>query len=130
MEPICLTNYTELQHRIMQLKSLRVEQEEEIKRNIKEIYYSLNPSVLVKNMLREFVGDEARHSVAKSGINAVADFLIGKLFGRGNSIKGYLSSLLIGKISNFILNNYSDALYAGISKIRNRVDDYFHKNHF
>ena len=126
MDTYYITDYDQLKQRIMHLKWQRIDQKEKIIRNVKTLYHSFYPSVLIKNTLRKLLsGSEVRPDIAKAGINTLTDFLIGKIFGRGRSIKGYISSLLIGKIANYTVNNWSDSIYTGIGKIRNYMSDHF-----
>ena len=50
MNPKFITNDTELQHRIMQLSYTKEEQELIIKRNVREISYSLHPAMMLKGL--------------------------------------------------------------------------------
>lgn len=119
MNPSAITieNDTDLHHRIMKLNYLKEEQELVIKRNVRELIYSIHPSMLFKNMLNKFTGDsKAGESVKSIGLNLGKDFLISKLFGKG-SLKGFISSLLVRKATDYVMTNHSDLITNGISKV-------------
>jgi len=115
---IIITNDTELHQRIMKLNYLKEEQELVIKRNVQEVVYSMHPSVIFKNIVSKFSEDKESTSDLKSiGLNLGKDFLISKLFGKGGSIKGFISSLLIRKATDYVINNHSDLIASGIQKL-------------
>lgn len=118
MENIKITNHTQLQLQIMHLKSKKLSQEIELKHSVKEFVYSISPLSIVKDSLHSLVQDrEVRFDMAKVGLNIGANFLIDKVVGRNRSIKGFLSSLLIEKISATFINSNSTAIVSGISKL-------------
>jgi len=95
---IAITNDTELHHRIMQLKALSFEQEQAISHNVREVVYSMHPAVLVKKVIKDFSDDgEAGGSLASAAVNLGKDFMIAKLFGRNDTLKGFLTSMLVKK---------------------------------
>jgi len=116
---IIIQNDTDLHHRIMQLNNLKEEQELVIKRNVRELMYSLHPSMLVKNLISKFSGDQESTSDLKSiGLNLGKDFVISKIFGRGGSLKGFISSLLVRKAADYVMTNHSDKIAAGVNKVQ------------
>lgn len=120
--PIVIQNDTDLHHRIMKLNYLKEEQELVIKRNVSELVYSMHPSMLFKNLLNKFSGNpETRGDLKSIGLNLGKDFFISRLFGKGGSIKGFISSLLIRKATDYVMNNHADTISNGISKVQNFV---------
>ena len=118
MEKIKITNHTQLQLRIMHLRSEKISQEIELKHTIKEFIYSISPLAIVKDSLHSLVQDkEVRFDMAKVGLNLGANFLIEKVVGRSKSFKGFLSSILIEKISSSFINSNASSIISGISKI-------------
>jgi len=76
-QTITIQNDTDLHHRIMKLNNLKEEQELVIKRNVRELVYSMHPSMMFKNLLNKFTGDHETQSDLKSiGLNVGKDFLI------------------------------------------------------
>ena len=118
MENFKITNHSELQFRIMQLKSEKVSQEIEFKSKLKEFAYTISPISIVKNSIRDLVSDrEVRFDIAKVGLNVGADFLIDKIVGRGRSIKGFLTSILVEKVSSSLINSNTSSIVSVISKL-------------
>jgi len=119
MSQISIQNDTDLHHRIMQLNNLREEQELVIKRNVRELVYSLHPSMMLKNLVHKISGDSETKSDLKSvGLNLGKDFLISKVFGRGGSIRGFISSLLVRKATDYVMTNHPDLISNGITKVQ------------
>lgn len=115
---ITITNDTELHHRIMKLNYLKEEQELVIKRNVREVVYSFHPSVIFKNIVGKFSEDkESANDLKSIGLNLGKDFLIAKLFGKGGSIKGFITTLLVRKATDYVINNHSDLIASGIQKL-------------
>lgn len=118
MENIKITNHAQLQLHIMHLKSKKLSQEIELKHSVKEFVYSISPLSIVKDSLHSLVQDkEVRMDLTKVGLNIGANFLIDKVVGRNRSIKGFLSSILIEKISTSFINSNASSIISGISKI-------------
>ncbi|MEO6426981.1 MAG: hypothetical protein ABIP40_16305 [Bacteroidia bacterium] len=125
MDRSMITNDTELHHHIMKLNNLKEEQELVIKRNVSELVYSLHPSVLIKNLVNKFSENPEEGNNLKSiGLNLGKDFLISKLFGKGGTLKGFISSLIVRKITDYVINNHSDLIANGIGKLENMFKDF------
>lgn len=121
---ITITNDTELHHRIMKLNNLKEEQELVIKRNVREVVYSMHPSMILKNIVNKLSDDkEGANDLRSIGLNLGKDFLLAKLFGKGVSLKSFISSLLIRKATDYVINNHSDLITSGISKLENYFKD-------
>jgi hypothetical protein len=113
-----ISNHIELKQRIMQLNFDKYEQEERIKYNLKEIYYSVSLASIAKNTLHELLKDkQVQRDVTKIGLNLGTDYLIGKVLGRNKSVKAYLSSLVLEKISSSFIKNNVSGIISGISKL-------------
>ncbi|MBA2612066.1 MAG: hypothetical protein H0U95_08850 [Bacteroidetes bacterium] len=115
-----ITNDTELHHRIMKLNNLKEEQEQVIKRNVREVVYSMHPSMIFKNIVNKFSEDkEATNDLKSVGLNLGKDFLLAKLFGKGVSIKSFITSLVVRKATDYVIKNHSDLIMTGIHKLEN-----------
>jgi hypothetical protein len=115
-----ITNHTQLMYTIMQVNAARAEQEDEIKHQVKEIYYSLQPATLIKNAVENVLhSPETRKSLTQMGLAMGTDFLISKFFKRGTSLKGFFSAMAVEKIADYALNSKSDFIQSGIGKIGN-----------
>jgi hypothetical protein len=102
----------------MQVNAARAEQEDEIKHHMKELYYSLQPAVLIKKAVGNILhAPETPKNIAQAGIALGTEFLISKVFKRGASVKGFLSSLIVNKIADYAINSKSDFISNGIEKI-------------
>jgi len=115
-----IQNDTDLHHRIMKLNNLKEEQELVIKRNVSELVYSMHPAMLFKSLMSKFTGNpEVKSDLKSIGLNLGKDFLISKLFGKGGSLKGFISSLLVRKATDYVMTNHADTISKGISKVEN-----------
>src|ERR1700752_838262 len=115
MNPEFITNDLELHQRIMKLNYLKEEQEIAIKRNVRELGYSLHPAMILKNIAGKFTEDTETNSTLKSiGINLGKDFLLSKLFGKGQSLKGFLTSVVIRKVTDYLINKNPELITNGI----------------
>lgn len=118
MENKDITNHSELLIRIMELKAQKLSQEIELKNSIADFVYELNPVALVKNSLHQLAKDkEVRFDLAKVGLNVGANFIIDKVLGRNRSIKGFLSSMLLEKVSATFIDKNSSGIIAGLGKL-------------
>jgi hypothetical protein len=123
MNYVDITNDTELHHRIMKLNYLKAEQELAIKRNVKELVYSAHPSVLLKNIVNKISDNKESTDDLKSiGLNLGKDFLLMKLFGNGG-VKGFISSMLMRKATDYVIKNHSDLLSSGINKVQSFISN-------
>lgn len=121
---ITIQTDTDLHHRIMKLSNLKEEQELVIKRNVRELMYSMHPAMIVRNVISKFTGDsESRTDLKSAGLNLGKDFLISKIFGRSGSLKGFISSLLVKKATDYVINNHSDTIVNGITKVQGYFKD-------
>jgi len=119
---VIIQNDTDLHHRIMKLNYLKEEQELVIKRNVKELVYSIHPSMLFKNILNKFTGNqETKEDIKSIGINLGKDFLISKLFGKSGSVKGFITSLLVTKATDYFMKKHPDLISNGIHKVENYI---------
>jgi hypothetical protein len=123
-----IKNHTELRFKIMQLNSLRAQQEIELKKGITELYQSMHPLSLLRNTLSEFASDkQVQFDAAKIGLNLGSDFLIGKILGSNTSIKKYLSSLVLQKAADYVLNNHPEKIAWGVEKITHLFNSFSKK---
>lgn len=123
MENNEITNHVELHRRIMTLNYLKEEQEMEIKRNLREVAYSIHPSMIFKNVMNRLLDNHDGKGDLKSvGVSIGKDYLISKLFGRGNSIKGFLTSLVVKKATDYVINNNPELISKGFDKVMDYLE--------
>jgi hypothetical protein len=119
---LTITNDTELHARIMHLHALGAEQEIAIKRNVQEIVYSMHPSVMIKNAIKKITEPhEMQSDLKNAGIALGGDFLISKLFGKGITLKGFISQFLMKKAMDYVMHNHSDTIKKGLGKLGNFI---------
>jgi hypothetical protein len=118
MENSGISTYTELKLRIIHLKSEKAKQEEELKQSFKAFANSINPVSIVKESIHELARDkEVQVDLTKIVLNIGTNLIINKILGRDHSIKDFLSSLLIEKISGFLENKNVSQIVTGISNL-------------
>lgn len=119
-----ITNYIELKSRIMKLNYLREEQEQAIKRNVRELAYSLHPVSLIKNLVGKITdgSHETGLDLKSIGLNIGKEFLMMKLFGKSRGIKSFLSYILMKKASDYLVN-HPDIITSGLTKIKNYIKE-------
>lgn len=119
MKGATVPDYVGLRHQIMQLNAKKEEQEELIKHQVKELYYSIHPATILQNAITEVSENTKMHNnIAKVGLTAVTDYIIGKIFRRNSSIRGYFSSIAVEKITEFVLSKHPNLISKGWHKIR------------
>jgi len=124
MENRKILSYMDLELQILLLKMDKTRQEEKLKLNVKEFINALSPASIVKNSLHELAGDkEVQVDLLKVSLNTGANFLIDKVLGKNKSIKGFLSSLLVEKVSSSLINNNASKIVSKIGQLLNRNCD-------
>jgi hypothetical protein len=112
-----LVNYGDLKLRIEKVKEVKEIQEIELKESIHKLAHALSPVRVAKSALNEFVNDkEVQFDLVKGGLNMGADFIIEKLFHKQNSIKGYLSSVIVEKFSASFIQKNAPQIIIGITE--------------
>lgn len=118
-----IQNSTDLKRRIMKLNYLKEEQEMAVKRNIRELIYSVHPSMVFRNLFNKVTDDPGvKQGIATAGIGFGKDFLISRLLGRAG-IKGYISALVLRKATDYLMNNHSERISEGFHKLKDLVKD-------
>jgi hypothetical protein len=118
MENKEISNYSELVLHIMHLKQEKFRQEEEIKYNIRELIFLLNPIYMFKQGLRGLASDsEAKFDLAKVGLDMGISILVNGLLRNRYGIKGMIGKLILEKFSSTVIGNNLSKIVTGI---RNR----------
>jgi hypothetical protein len=118
MGNIEITTHSELLLHIMQLKFEKQNQEIKIKNSAKELIKSISPVTMIKDSLHELSHDKGvRFDIAKVGLNLGTNFLLEKVVGRNRSIKGFLSSIILEKISGAFINKNASSIISTITKL-------------
>ena len=118
MENAEIRDHKELTLRIIRLKAEKHRQEEELRQEVRELVKSFDHVSILKTYLHELAVDkEVQFDLARVGINMGAGFLINKVLGRNGSIKGFLSSILLEKLSSLLTGSTLSGIVSGISRM-------------
>lgn len=113
-----ITNHVELKYRIMQLHAKKAEQEEMLKRDVKELAYMIHPASVLKNSLTGLTHDiELKQDLGELGLEAGTNYLIGKLFRKNTSLKGYVTSFVMQRVASALIRKNPQAIFKGIGKL-------------
>ncbi|HXU28249.1 MAG TPA: hypothetical protein VN698_13540 [Bacteroidia bacterium] len=120
-----IATYEELNLRINQLTVVKNAQEIELKNNLNRVYQKFQ----LKNILKETVKDlaydaEFRGDGIKAAGNMATDFVVGRLFNKNNSIKGFITTLLVEKLVTPLIKNNKEKI---ISFVTDLITKYGHK---
>lgn len=100
-----IRNHTQLRLHIMHLKARREELEDLMRHEVKEMYYSVHPLVLLRNAM---LGDrENGQGIKRTGLKLVGGFLINRLFNKGGSLRGFVSAALIERAFAGLVDKYT-----------------------
>ncbi|MDP1842698.1 MAG: hypothetical protein Q8K64_04695 [Sediminibacterium sp.] len=100
-----ISNHGFLCARIVYLRSRAKSQEMELKESLKDLMVSSNPVTLAKNFVVGVLAEKTiQHDLKNVGFTAAADFLIGNLFGKYSSVKRYIVSSILEKVSAVLIN--------------------------
>ena len=101
MEATVISCDQDLMDRIAELKAIKAEQEARISAQFQDLKDSLNIGTIIKESVSHIAADkETRKDLLKIGTSLGANFIIEKVMGSNNSIKGFLGSMLAEKVSN------------------------------
>lgn len=106
-----ITSHAELRQRIAKLEALKEQQEEVLKKNLTEVYKSLQPAELLKNAVTK---DAA--ALAGGGMN----FILKKVL-RNSSLVGMIASLIAGEVMGAMSNKYQDKIQGFVGKAMDKV---------
>jgi len=100
-----ITNYIELKQSIQELQVAKLNQEDLIKQNGRELIDILNPVNVIKKTINGLAHDtEVRQDALSAALNIGADFIIGKIFRSNKSVKGHILTEFLGKLSGSFLS--------------------------
>ncbi len=113
-----ISNHTQLMYAIMQVNASRVQQEDDLKHKIKEIYYSLQPAELLRSAFsRKNNAPKIQKDIKQSALSLGANFLISKLLRSGGSVQGYLLSLAMEKVADYAMSGKSEFIKNGVEQV-------------
>lgn len=106
-----ISSYAALKLRVTYLETLKEAQEEELKKDFKNVLVSLQPANLVKSAIHNITHDDELKSDAGSlGMNLGLDFLVGKIFNKSGSIGSYIKATIAEQVIAMIMNKYGDKI--------------------
>ncbi len=117
LQPI--TNHAQLVLRISELRAIKQIQEEELKFKFKRI-------TNIFNLLSYFKSETFENNplgLMKSGANLVLNLIVEQIFGKSRSLKGFLSSVMVERIINFIIENNFMNIISGISHLFHKTEE-------
>ena len=104
METTAKSWHSTLISRIEELKLLKAQQEAKISRQFTDLKDSLKIGAIIKESVRHIAADsDTRKDIVKIATTTGTNFLIEKVLGSNNSIKGFLGSILAEKVSNTVI---------------------------
>ena len=116
-----ITNYTDLEVKILQLRQEKELQENEVKYSFHQFVHTLNPVTILKDSLHNLTKDKtAQMDLAAVGLNLGTNFIIEKTLGKYSSIKGFIGSMLLENFSVPFINNNSSQIISLIGNLFNK----------
>lgn len=107
MEATVISCEQDLIIRIAELRALKAQQEATISEQFKDLKDSLNFATIIKESVAQIVADkDTRKDLLTIGTTMGTNFIIEKVLGSNNSIKGFLGSLLAEKVTNSFIGNF------------------------
>lgn len=101
METKVITCDQDLMDRIAELKIIKAEQEAKISEQFIDLKSSINIGSIIKESVAHIASDkDTKNHLLRIGTTMGTNFLIEKVLGSNNSIKGFLGSMLAEKVSN------------------------------
>lgn len=120
MEKVIIVNHSQLIQRLAELRMYKDIRENELKVSFTEMASTLNLTTIFK----EAKNINRPMELAKSGINMLVDLIIDLVLGKHRSVKGYLSAVMLEKISAMLVDNNLINIIYGINSIFKRKSQY------
>ena len=120
-----INTYNELVLYINQLNSLKNVQEIALKNDVKEVYQKFQLKNIIKETVKDLANDaEFRKNSLKAVKNIATDFVVGRLFNKNNSVKGFITTMLVEKLVAPVIVNNKNKI---VDFVTNLVSKYSHK---
>lgn len=117
MDNTNITTHAALISRIRFLRAEKIRQEAELKQRFNDTLSLLNPVSIVKDSLHELAENkQVQFDVAKVALNMGTNLVIDQVFGKYRSIKGFLSSVLLEKMSDRFINTNTLKIFSIFGK--------------
>jgi hypothetical protein len=96
-----------LQLQKQELQDQKLQLENIIQDEVKTFIQGINPVEFIKNTAQSVLQDKnVQVDASTMGINLGVNYIIEKLLGRNRSIKGYVSSMILEKISSSFITKF------------------------
>lgn len=113
-----INTYSDITLRIAELTNLKTSQEVELKNNLKEVYENFQLKNILKNTLKDMAKDK---ELRKDGFGAVSsmltDMVVGRVFNKNNSVRGFITTLLIESLALPFIKNNKENIISFISNL-------------
>ena len=118
MTNIKITTYEEVTKRIAQLNDKKDIQEIELKNNLKEVYENFQLKNIIKNTVKDLASDkEFRQDGITAATSFATDLVVGRLFNKNNSVRGFVTTLLVEKLALPFIKNNKEKIFSFISNL-------------
>lgn len=118
METPIISKHTDLKMLIEQIRESKEIQEKELKESFKEFAHALSPVEVAKSTLHTLVKDkEVQFDLVKGGMTLGANFIIESIFNRNNSVKGFLGSAILERVSTTLISTHAPQIIIGITEL-------------
>ncbi|OFZ08194.1 MAG: hypothetical protein A3D92_07100 [Bacteroidetes bacterium RIFCSPHIGHO2_02_FULL_44_7] len=116
MEKAEISIHAELVLLIEDVRNSKDRQEMELKVSFKEFAHTLSPIEVAKSSIHGLVNDKGvQFDLVKGGLNLGVDFLINKFFNKNSSIKGFLGTMALEKVSSSFIQANAASMIVGIT---------------
>ncbi len=118
MEKTTISRHAELMLHIQEVKKSINIQEVELKESFQDLIHDLSPLEVAKSSIHGLVNDKGvQFDLLKGGMTLGVDYLIEKIFNKKGSIKGFLSSVFLEKVSSSFIQTNADSIIVGIANV-------------
>jgi ribosomal protein S20 len=113
-----IQTYNELILRINELNSLKNTQEVTLKNDAKELYQKFQLKNIIKETVHDLANDtDFRESSFKAAKNVATDFVVGRLFNKNNSVKGFVTTILIEKLVTPLIEKNKEKIVSFVTHL-------------
>jgi|GEM_PF-2668923 len=107
-----ISDSVDIKERIEELEIKMKKQERQLKKDVKEVYYSLHLTTMIKNALKDLRTDpELRSTAIETSLNLGGQFVLDKvLFRHHKGLKAYLLNAALKKLMSFFIAKNTDTI--------------------
>lgn len=113
MEKTTILNYSDLLARLTELKSERETQEISLKYTFTEFVSSINLVSFFKSKSNNLLPND----LMKSGLSMAVNMIAGLVLGKNRSVKGFLSTLMVERLTTMVIDNNLIELVSKITSL-------------